>query len=62
MSENVLLKECLDAFFKTLEEDPTFPRGLLATLKDLRASNKLTKGEHLKDALFAYKPDGGTPT
>jgi hypothetical protein len=60
MSENLLLKECLDTFFRNLAEDTSFPKDLLATLKALRASSKLTKGDNLKDVLTAYKPANGT--
>jgi hypothetical protein len=60
MSENILLKECLDAFFKNLEDDASFPKDALESLKALRASNKLTKGEHLRDLLLRYNPNSET--
>jgi hypothetical protein len=56
VSENLLLKECLDAFLKNLEADTTFPQDLTDKLKELRQHNKLTKGDHLKSAVAAYIP------
>ncbi len=56
MSENLLLKECLDAFLKNLEDDATYPKDLTGVLKELRSNGKLTKGEHLKFAIATYVP------
>ena len=54
MSENLLLKECLDAFLKNLEEDTTYPKELADALGELRTNGKLTKGEHLKLVIATY--------
>jgi hypothetical protein len=56
VSENLLLKDCLDAFLKNLEEDATYPKELTDALKELRATGKLTKGEHLKFAIANFVP------
>ena len=56
MSENLLLKDCLDAFLKNLEDDESFPKDLTAQLKDLRKNGKLTKGDHMKLAIANYVP------
>ena len=56
MSENLLLKECLDTFLKNLKEDAAYPKELTDALKELRTTGKLTKGEHLKLASANFVP------
>lgn len=51
MAENILTKKVLDTFFAALEKEAAVPADIKAKLIELRSSNKLLKGDHLKTLL-----------
>lgn len=51
MSENVLTKQILNTFFDAVDADLEIPDDLKKGLIELRESNKLLKGDNLKNLL-----------